>query len=115
MVDFPPLPWNVSATSEPLFGRGAVGGSEPGGPVPVRRPVCAFPRTISVLIPARSTAFLVFTSIAPTGRGDVVGGRQPLDLRPDHRPDEAEDNPLRLSRFEEGLTTPPGAFMRGRH
>jgi sarcosine oxidase subunit beta len=26
-----------------------------------------------------------------------------------------EDNPLRLSRFEEGLTTPPGAFMRGRH
>jgi sarcosine oxidase, subunit beta len=26
-----------------------------------------------------------------------------------------EDNPLRLSRFEEGLTTMPGAFMRGRH
>ena len=26
-----------------------------------------------------------------------------------------ENNPLRLSRFEEGLTTPPGAFMRGRH
>ena len=26
-----------------------------------------------------------------------------------------EDNPLRLSRFEEGLTTAPGAFMRGRH
>jgi len=26
-----------------------------------------------------------------------------------------EDNPLRLSRFEEGLATPPGAFMRGRH
>jgi sarcosine oxidase subunit beta len=26
-----------------------------------------------------------------------------------------EDNPLRLSRFEEGLTTSPGAFMRGRH
>jgi hypothetical protein len=26
-----------------------------------------------------------------------------------------EENPLRLSRFEEGLTTPPGAFMRGRH
>jgi sarcosine oxidase subunit beta len=25
------------------------------------------------------------------------------------------DNPLRLSRFEEGLTTAPGAFMRGRH
>jgi sarcosine oxidase subunit beta len=26
-----------------------------------------------------------------------------------------EDNPLRLSRFEEGLATTPGAFMRGRH
>jgi sarcosine oxidase subunit beta len=26
-----------------------------------------------------------------------------------------EENPLRLSRFEEGLTTVPGAFMRGRH
>jgi len=26
-----------------------------------------------------------------------------------------EDNPLRLSRFEEGVTTAPGAFMRGRH
>ncbi len=26
-----------------------------------------------------------------------------------------EENPLRLSRFEEGLATPPGAFMRGRH
>ncbi len=26
-----------------------------------------------------------------------------------------EDNPLRLSRFEEGLATAPGAFMRGRH
>ena len=26
-----------------------------------------------------------------------------------------EKNPLRLSRFEEGVTTPPGAFMRGRH
>ena len=26
-----------------------------------------------------------------------------------------EENPLRLSRFEEGLTTTPGAFMRGRH
>jgi sarcosine oxidase subunit beta len=26
-----------------------------------------------------------------------------------------DDNTLRLSRFEEGLTTPPGAFMRGRH
>ena len=26
-----------------------------------------------------------------------------------------EDNPLRLSRFEEGMATPPGAFMRGRH
>ncbi len=25
------------------------------------------------------------------------------------------DNPLRLSRFQEGLTTTPGAFMRGRH
>jgi hypothetical protein len=24
-----------------------------------------------------------------------------------------EDNPLRLSRFEEGLTTEPGALMRG--
>ncbi len=28
---------------------------------------------------------------------------------------EPGDNPLRLSRFEEGLTTAPGAFMRGRH
>jgi len=26
-----------------------------------------------------------------------------------------EENPLRLSRFEEGFTTTPGAFMRGRH
>jgi len=26
-----------------------------------------------------------------------------------------EDNPLRLSRFEEGLVAPRGAFMRGRH
>jgi len=26
-----------------------------------------------------------------------------------------EDNPLRLSRFEEGLAAPRGAFMRGRH
>jgi glycine/D-amino acid oxidase-like deaminating enzyme len=26
-----------------------------------------------------------------------------------------EDNPLRLSRFEEGLAAPPGAFMKGRH
>ena len=26
-----------------------------------------------------------------------------------------ENNPLRLSRFEEGVATPPGAFMRGRH
>ncbi len=26
-----------------------------------------------------------------------------------------EDNPLRLSRFEEGVSTAPGAFMRGRH
>jgi sarcosine oxidase subunit beta len=25
------------------------------------------------------------------------------------------DNPLRLSRFEEGLSTPPGAFLRGHH
>jgi sarcosine oxidase subunit beta len=28
---------------------------------------------------------------------------------------KAEENPLRVSRFEEGLTTAPGAFMRGRH
>lgn len=26
-----------------------------------------------------------------------------------------KDNPLRLTRFDEGLTTTPGAFMRGRH
>jgi hypothetical protein len=26
-----------------------------------------------------------------------------------------EENPLRLSRFDEGVATVPGAFMRGRH
>ena len=26
-----------------------------------------------------------------------------------------EDNPLRLSRFEEGVTVAPGALLRGRH
>jgi hypothetical protein len=26
-----------------------------------------------------------------------------------------EDNPLRLSRFEEGVSVAPGALLRGRH
>jgi sarcosine oxidase subunit beta len=43
----------------------------------------------------------------------AAAGRWTCDLITGKMKPEA--NPLRLSRFEEGLTTPPGAFMRGRH